>query len=315
MYPGAADGVARWHAISAQTRSIYGTLGAAYRFGPLSVGLCGNLIYSTLALQRAQSLRGDNDLTREGRSELEVSGVHGSFGVGVMFEALPERLWLSASYQAQPGLGTMKLDGTVSIIPSLPSTDAPLVQEVTLRQILPDIWRLGARFRPTERSELRLAGDWTRWSALRTQCISLRDASCAVTANGDAAPGSGTIQNIRRHWRDTFGVRAGGSYWIGDATELFAGLGFETAATPDATLDPLLADADNVALSGGARVELVPTWFLAASYTHLQFLGRDNAGKSALADPDVAGTTRRPDGGGQYAQWVGILNVNVLKQL
>jgi long-chain fatty acid transport protein len=313
MYPGAADGVARWHVISAQTRSIYATLGAAYRWGPLSFGLSGNLIFSSLELLRAQSLRGDNDLTREGRSHLDVSGVNGSFGAGLMVEALPERLWLSASYQAQPGLGVMNLNGSVQLDSTVPKSEDSLVQDVTLHQVLPDIWRIGARFRPTPNSELRVAADWTRWSALRTQCIALRNTGCQVTANGDAAPGSGTVQNIRRYWSDTLGARLGGSYWLSPATELFAGLGYETAASPDTTLDPLLADANNVALAAGARLELVHTWFVAASYTHLQFLPRDNTGKSALADAEVAGTTRRPDGGGRYSQWVGILNANLLK--
>ena len=47
--------------------------------------------------------------------------------------------------------------------------------------------------------------------------------------------------------------------------------------------------------------------------THLQFLVRDNTGKSQLADPQIAATTRRPDGGGRYGQWVGVLNLNLLK--
>lgn len=314
MYPGAADGVARWHAINAQTMSIYGTLGAAYRIGPVSFGVTGNLIFSTLSLDRAQTLAGTNDITREGRSRLDVSGVHGSFGAGVMVEALPQRLWLSASYQAQPGLGVMQLHGTIEIDPSVPSSSEVLRQDVSMYQVLPDIWRVGARWRLSPATELRVAANWTRWSALRTQCVSLRDTPCQVQSNGDAVPDSGTVQNMRRYWKDTFGARVGASHWIVPSVELFAGTGYETAATPDATLDPVLADANNLAFAAGARVEVLASWFVAASYTHLQFLARDNIGKSALADPDVAVTTRRPDGGGRYTQWVGILDVNVLKQ-
>jgi long-chain fatty acid transport protein len=314
MYPGAVDGVARWHGMSASTMSIYGTLGAAYRLGPVSFGATANLIFSTISLTRAQSLSGGNALEDEGRSKLEASGVHGSFGLGVMLEALPDQLWLSASYQAQPGLGPMKLNGDIQVQTAVPATDPPATAEVSLQQALPDIWRLGARYRVSDAVELRLAADWTRWSVMRTQCVSARDQSCQVTSSGEAAPGSGTLINMRRNWRNTVGVRAGGSYWLQPALELFAGLGFETSATVDSTLDPLLADAQNIMLTGGARYEVVKTWFLAASYTHLQFFSRNNTGKSQLADPDVGVESRRVDGGGIYKQWVGVLDVNVLKQ-
>ena len=66
------------------------------------------------------------------------------------------------------------------------------------------------------------------------------------------------------------------------------------------------------AASENARYAFDEHWFIAGSYTHLQFFARDNTGKSHLADPDIELTTRRPDGGGRYTQWVGILNANVL---
>lgn len=315
MYPGAADGVARWHGISASTMSIFGTLGAAYRLGPVSFGVTGNLIFTSMKLNRASPAEEwGNAITEEGRSSLDASGVHGSFGAGLMVMALPEQLWLSASYQAQPGLGVMKLDGSIeasSSIPALP--EETLKESVTLRQALPDIWRVGARYRASDSVELRLAADLTRWSVMRTQCVSFRDKTCQVTPSGAAVDGSGTLQNLRRNWRNTVGVRVGASYWTVPELELFGGLGFETSAAPDSTLDPLLADASNIMGTAGARYELVKTWFLAASYTHMQFFNRDNTGKSKLADPSVDLTSRRIDGGGVYKQWVGVLNANVLK--
>ena len=314
LYPGAADGVARWHGITGSTMSIYGTLGAAYRLGPISFGVTGNLIFTSIATTRATAVTEGNPLEAEGRSRVSATGVHGSFGLGTMIEALPQTLWLSASYQAQPGLGVMKLDGDAEIADAVPVVEGgTITQAISFRQALPDIWRLGARWRVSDSLELRLAADWTRWSVLRTQCVSVRDQSCQVLSNGEAAPGSGTLFNLRRRWKDTVGVRGGVSYWTHPELELFAGLGFETAATPDATLDPVLADSTSVAFAAGARYEIVETWFVAASYTHLQFMDRDNTGKSELADPRIALTSRGVDGGGKYSQWVGLLNANVLK--
>lgn len=308
-YPGAADGVARWHGIDASTMSIYGTLGLAYRIGPLSIGVSGNLIFSSVGFWRAQSHDNTNDMTLEARARLDVDGVHGSFGAGAMIEAVPDTLWLAGSYQAQPGLGTIELDGKFSFSPVMgPEGEAT---DVTMHEAMPDVIRLGARYRPSQVVELRLAGDLTRWSVLQTQCIGLVDRPCTVLPDGSAAPDSGVVTNRRLFWDDTFGVRGGGSYWLKPSVELFAGMGFETAAAPDETMDPVLADANNLSFALGARLQLARAWFLAMSYTHLQFFSRDTTGQFTQADPDIGTESRRLDGGGEYSQWVGVLNFNL----
>jgi long-subunit fatty acid transport protein len=107
-------------------------------------------------------------------------------------------------------------------------------------------------------------------------------------------------------------VRIGVSRWVRPTFELFGGAGFETAATPDATLVLDLADADNMEIALGARLQLSKHFYFAASYTHLQFLDRDNTGKSTLASAPVP--TQQQDGGGQYTrntQWVGIFDLNL----
>jgi long-chain fatty acid transport protein len=234
--------------------------------------------------------------------------MQGSFGVGVMVEAVAERLWFGLGYQAQPALGAMALDGTLTTVYAGGRTEFP----VTFHQALPDSARLGLRFRVGSDDELRLSGELTRWSVMQTQCVGIRGHGCAVDPRGaDATVDGSTIQNLRRRWRDTLGARAGASHWVG-SVELFAGLGFETAAVPDETLDPSLADADNLSAALGARWLLGDRLHVAASYTHLQFVNRDNTGKSGLAAADLP--TRRPDGGGKYTQWIGLLNVNVEKQ-
>src|SRR6266545_1532736 len=46
-FPLAADGVQRWHLTEGAVTSIYFTLGAAYRLGPVSIGIAGNLVDSS----------------------------------------------------------------------------------------------------------------------------------------------------------------------------------------------------------------------------------------------------------------------------
>jgi long-chain fatty acid transport protein len=307
-FPLASAGVQRWHIIDGSLTFIYGSAGAAYRFGPLSIGAVASVVLSSVSYSQAKNPTGQGapDTAREGRANLDVSGTTGSFGVGVMFEAVPERLWLGASYQSQPGVGPETLKGTLAI--AAPSVNTNY--KVTFTQALPDIVRAGGRLRPRGDLELRLFGDYTRWSVMRTQCVAIQTYPCAVYPDGSDASG-GTVSNRRRYWNDTVGVRAGASQWLAPEVELFAGAGFETAATPDATLEPGLADATNVQGTFGGRF-LVARWFyLAASYTHLQFLDRDNTGKSALALAQVP--TKEQDGGGRYTQWVGIFDLNVEK--
>jgi long-chain fatty acid transport protein len=227
-----------------------------------------------------------------------------------MLEAIPNHLWLAASYQAQPGLGSMTLKGSLDVT----YRDSLLPLQITFDQALPDILRLGARFRPNDSLELRIAGDFTRWSVMGSQCVVIEGHKCAVDSTGaDASGENGTVQqNLRRHWNDTYGVRAGASLWLKPEVELFAGVGIETAAVPDETLDPSLADAVNISPALGGRFEIWRAMYLAASYTHIQYLNRDNTGKSTNADAELP--TRRPDGGGKYTQWIGVFNVNVEKQ-
>jgi long-chain fatty acid transport protein len=311
-FPLAAAGVQRWHSIEGALTSLTLTAGVAYRRGPFSLGVTGNLVRSSLHTLQAKNPTGsgDPDTTREGRISVDVAGTSASFGLGVAVEPLPGRLWLGASYQAQPGLGPMVLHGTLA---TTYQDAAPSRFAVTLTQALPDIWRLGARFRPVPTVELRLHGDRTRWSVLDTQCVALAGHPCAVYPDGgDATSDGSTIQNIRRRWNDTLGVHAGASLWPAGAVELFAGAGYETGAVPDSTLDPGLFDADNLELGLGGRLQVARGVHLRLSYTQVLYAARDNAGRSELAM--AALPTRRADGGGHYTLWLGLIGAAVEAQ-
>jgi long-chain fatty acid transport protein len=310
-FPLAADGVQRWHSIDGALTFVYATLGVAYRVGPLALGLAGNLVRSSVHTNQAKNPtgNGDPDTTREGRISVDTSGTEGSFGVGLAAEPLPGRLWLGASYQAQPGLGPMRLRGHL-VTSYLGSTGT---FPVTLTQALPDIFRVGARFRPSPVIELRLHGDRTRWSLLDSQCVALEGHRCAVDASGADATGDGsTIQNVRRRWRDTTAINGGASLWPTAALELFAGAGYETGAVPDSTLDPGLFDASNVTVAGGARLAVAGGVRLRLSYTQVLYATRDNTGQSELARAELP--TRRADGGGRYTLWLGLIGASLEAQ-
>jgi long-chain fatty acid transport protein len=184
------------------------------------------------------------------------------------------------------------------------------VQNVSFVQALPAIYRGGLRVRPVDAFELRLFGDYTLWSAMRSQCVVIQGFACRVYPDGSDATGGGAVlANFRRDWKDTYGARAGVSVWPSSSVELFAGGGYETGATPDSTLETTFTDGNNVSGALGGRFALTDAIHLAVSYTHIYFFDRNNTGLSTRAD--AQGTTLQNDGGGVYRQWIGILDTNV----
>jgi long-chain fatty acid transport protein len=305
-YAGPYDGVQRWYAIDGELRSSFITLAAAYHIVParLSIGLGANLILSTTHTVRAKTSEGNNTLTSEGRSHLDVSGTDWSLGIGVLYEAIEKKLWLGASYQSRPNLSGMNpQEGKFRFYNNKAERTN---EEVKFDTDLPDSFRLGTRYRPETDIELRLFGDYQRWSVIERQCVYDPDSECVPNSN----VGEPTWFDQPRDWNDTFGVRAGISKWLSKPVEVFAGLGYASNAVPDETLEPALPDWHSVSATLGGRFEVIDKLNVAASYTQLYYIPRDTAGKFDL-DETYTGASRNPDAGGKYAQLVGVLNVNV----
>jgi len=302
-YAGPYDGVQRWYVMEGIIRSSFITLAGAYHIEParLSFGLSGNLILSTVDTIRAKTAAGDSNLRNEGRAYLHTTGTDWSLGVGALYEAIPKQLWVGASYQSRPNItGMKKLKGNQKTL--LPLQNPPNYYDesdvpATLEQDLPDVYRLGFRYRPAEDLEMRLFGDYTRWSAMKKH----------IVKNSDTGE---FLLDQPRDWNDTFGVRAGASKWLSKPVEVYGGAGFSSNAVPDSTLEPALPDWNGISLSAGGRFEIIEKLFADLSYTQIIYLPRDNTGKSELTT--ATGTAPpSPDAGGKYKQAVGVVNVNI----
>jgi long-chain fatty acid transport protein len=315
MYPLSGDGPQRWSSIDGSLTFLYGTVGAALKFGPLAIGATGNLIYSWVQFTKAQNLGGINtpNSAAEGRAKLNVSGANGSFGLGAMVEPWKGHLWLGAGYQAQPGLGDQTLKGTFDVSSPTPGGSLPQ-KKATFTQGLPDVFRAGIRFRPIDAIEIRAFGDYTRWSRMKSQCVALEGYKCQVYPDGsDASGGNGAVlANFVRDWGDTMSYRGGVSWYANPDVEIFAGGGYETGATPDATLDPTVSDANNYQGALGGRFNVADWIYVSAQWTQIMYADRDTTGKSIASRYKIP--TQQPDGGGQYKQWVGIFDLILEKQ-
>ncbi len=322
--PLTANGVQRWHMTTAALTFIQVSAGGALHLGPLSIGATGNFINSQISETESHTLRGDINSTTEKTANIDASGNNGSFAVGAMLEAVPRHLWLGASYQAQPGMGAQMLKGTLAYNNGpapFYSQSGQRTYNIDFHESLPDIFlRAGVRFKINDTVELRAFGDYTRWSKLTSQCINWADkgTSCQVYPNGgDATPQGSLLANIPRNWKNTMGGNVGGSYFASPAVEVFGGVGYETGAAPDATMEPGAMDGNNYSISLGGRFLVANYVYVALSYTQIQFLNRDVT-TSELARSNngaiVQVPTAQQDGNGEYTQWIGLFDINLEKQ-
>jgi long-chain fatty acid transport protein len=312
-YPGAVDGIQRWSSIEGSIRSGYVTLGGAYTIEParLSVGVGLNLVLSNIDTIRARLPQGTDDLAAgdialEGRSRLDVTDATYSIGAGVIWQPVDD-VWVGASYQSQPSFGDMTLDGTLT---NKFAGGGPTDTEITVAQGLPDVVRAGARWRPTDVWELRLFGDFVRWSTLDSHCgveSGEKAMGCKVLPDGSQDPDGGVVAfNIDRDWNNTFGVRAGASHWLRRDVEVFVGGGYDSSAVPDDTLDPALIDMDKVSAAVGGRFELLDERMaLTTSWLQVFYFDRTVEPREMAA----ATPTRTPDTAGTYKQSVGLFSL------
>jgi len=333
-YPGAHDGVQRWYTIDGKIRSMYLTGAVAFNIPQigLSIGATGSAIRSETDTIRARNGDGSDGLVnstgglKEGRSWLKASGWQAGFSLGAIWN-WQSRLWIGASYTSQPNVvGGMTLKGKLNnALTTQPAADPAAIE---LTQTLPDIIRLGFRVRPSDKFELRLFADYTRWSVFDKQCVldatnpdrkcnfpgadkALSDpesfGSSDPVADPDAKEIAGTIQHLPRFWKDAGGVRLGGSYWAIPQLETYVGLGFDSSAVRPATIDAALMDMNKMSFSLGARWQIVRQFAMALTLTDIAYFKVDTKGKNVLNK--FKAPTQQPGADGIYKQNILLANL------
>ncbi len=325
IFPGSGDDSVRWFSIDGTIRTLALSLALAYEIESinLSFGLAGNLLLSDIVTLRARNADGTDNLVtpdgrlKEGRSFVDVSSTDYSIGVGTLWEAMEDQLWVGLSWQSRPNLtGEMIYEGTLD---NALATAEPSTSDVKFTSTLPDIYRLGARFRPVPAWELRLFGDYTRWSAVDQQCLLDATVSnddletvCEITESGARAnttPDSGKIvQVFKRDWQDAFGVRLGASWFFSDKLEFTAGAGYDGNAIPDETLDPALMDMNKLTFSLGTHIMFTDYFQLGVTGTEVLYFERDTSETGATNSFEAP--SRQPGNGGVYNQNIFVLNTN-----
>lgn len=331
QYPGAVDGVQRWHTIDGTLRSLYITGAVAFKIKParMTIGVSGSAVRSSIDSIRARNPDGtdnlvsgsspDNFLLKEGRSWLRADGWQGAFAVGVTVEPLTDKLWIGASYSSQPNVtGGMTLTGKLT---NIFATGEASTTDIVMTQTLPDIVRLGFRIRPIPKLEVRVFADYTRWRVFDKQCIMIAtepDRKCEFDNPQNAiddpenfgGPGDGVVgvtQHLPRYWKDAGGVRLGVGYDFLDNLEAYIGLGYDSSAIPVETADPSLFDMDKISVSLGTLWDAHKHVSMGVTLTQLIYIPLDTKGENALAK--YQSPTRQPDANGIYKQWLTVGNL------
>jgi long-subunit fatty acid transport protein len=304
---GAVDGSQRWAVISATQRSLYvtGVVGMRVPDVGLSFAVGGSLVLSEILHNQARNLDGRDDIGTEGRALLDLKSTDAAFSAGVYWEILPKKaLRLGLSYSARPGVGEMRMHGTLK-----QRYTQEAVKDVDFLQTYPDVIRMGLAARPWgEKVELRLDAEYATWSVFDKQCIVERGAECTLKPNGEATiVPERIVLAIRRQWRDASAVRAGLGYYVDDKTELYGGFGYDTSAVPKSTLEATYPDAFKVMGSIGARRQITQGFALGASYTYVYYLPVTTPHQT---QSDLLGVSRVPNEDGTYKSAVMFANLN-----
>jgi long-chain fatty acid transport protein len=303
--PGAVDGTQRWAIVSGVHQSIYNTLVVGFRLPEegLSFGVGASLVWTRIQHDEARNFDGFDETRTEGRALLDVSGFEGALSAGVYWQVLPhDKLRLGASYQTRPALGRMRLSGTLRqhYASELPTADVDLLQSY------PDLIRAGLAARPTRNIEIRLDAEYVTWSLFTRQCIVARDRECSLGPHGEDLTGN-VILSLTRSWKDAAAVRAGLGYFVDDKSEIYSGIGWDTSAVPERTLESTYPDANKFLASLGARRRFSPMVGLGASFTLVQYLTTTTGPQQKVG---LAGASKMPNEDGEYGSRILFLNVN-----
>jgi long-chain fatty acid transport protein len=309
LLPGAVDGPQRWQSISVNDASVAATTAFGARLGlGLSVGVGLTLYSHSIALDKALDSDGSDDVTapngalKEGRGLLEVRGLDAGVSGGLYWEDPDRRLRLGASYTSQPGLGEMRLKGTlqqkIGITPSA-TTDVDVLQSY------PDIVRLGAAYRASPGVDLRLQGEFARWSVLDNECVVHTGSPCNLNPDGSSKTPGQVIANIPSGFHDAYAVHAGVGYWPAKRTEIFFDAGVDSSAVPATSLGTTLFDSFKILGTVGLRHRVSERVFLAGSYTAVYYLPVTVTGETESKAPSDV-----PNANGSYASHLSFFDLS-----
>jgi long-chain fatty acid transport protein len=200
-----------------------------------------------------------------------------------------EGLTLAATFQSGFEIAA---DGTLEVqigeaLAGAASIDGDTI-EITAR--MPSVARFGVDFAPTDKAfGVSAALVWEGWGVNDVQTVKPVDIN--LTSTGETSPLAPIL--IQNNYQDTWSVRVGGRYTLGDAWILRSGLLYETSAVPDEYRSLGTFDLDKVGVTTGATYFIGETGLrVTLALGAIKGLGTEVNNSNVLAQDPL-----NPDGG------------------
>lgn len=169
----------------------------------------------------------------EGQVDLEAEGDGWGYNAGLQWRC-GESLSVGLTYRSQV---RVHYEGEADIHILDQSTGADTELDY------PAIVAAGVAWQATGKLQLELAAEWTQWSTLDEQAISIEGQPTEVSSPD---------------WRDSWTLMLGGEYRLSERWAVRAGYGYNQTPVPGDTADPSVPTGDTHAVSFGVGCNLGP---------------------------------------------------------
>ena len=254
----------------------------AYRFDDLKLAVAAGLdiTYAMVSLQKslyATASDPSHPAAPFGAYELGALGLDGTatgvgYNFGINWRPRPE-LRFGIAYRSQI---TLNVDGDANFLATTPTglgaiglpstalfpyTRARATSTASTRITLPDSLDLAVAWLPTDRLTLEFDATRTGWGCFDKLQFSFDSPQFAAFNN----------QPDPRNWQDVWAYKFGAQYKLSQLLDLRAGYSYDISPVPDATVDPLLPDADRHSFAFGAGLHSsLATLDLAYMWVHFE---------------------------------------------
>ena len=195
----------------------------------LSFGLGVNYYRSTAELRQVVPFPTPSPLKVEG----EGDGV--GLNTGLLLK-LSDTQNFGLTYKSEV---TIDYKGENAHLDNNPYTGQPFETGVKTRLRFPDMVGLGWSFKPANRLDVEIGGQWTNWADMKSVDIRFEDPS--------------VVPNTTSHfdWKNTWTARVGGTYALTDIWKISGGYFYTTTPTRESTYTPLVPDGNHHVFSVG----------------------------------------------------------------
>lgn len=237
----------------------------AYRFDNLKLAVAAGLdiTYAEVSLQKSvysPVIDPSHPAPPTGAFEVGALGLDGTatavgYNFGLAWRPLPQ--WrFGAAYRSQITLG---IDGDANFLATTPTglgaiglpataqfpyTRARATSPASTTITLPDSLDLAVAWLPTDKLTLEFDATRTGWGCFDKLQFNFASAQFAAFNN----------QPDPRNWQDVWAYKFGAQYAVSPRLDLRAGYSFDVSPVPDATVDPLLPDADRHSFAFGTGI-------------------------------------------------------------